>query len=80
MGSPSADLVLDDPAVGEGQPQDRRVGVGPRRDLDQRGRDQLVDQAVRAVDDEEPPVLDDAPLRDDDLVADAPARGCGRAR
>ncbi len=63
------DRVLDDRAVREREPQDRGLRVGPRRDLDERALDQLVDQAVRRVDDEEPPVLEDALLLEADLVA-----------
>ena len=41
-----AHVVLDDPAVGEREPQDRGVGIGPGRDLDHRPGDQLIDDAV----------------------------------
>ena len=65
-----ADVVLDDPAVREREPEDRGVGIGPGRDLDHRPLDQLVDEAVAVgVGDEEPTILDDAFRLDPDLVA-----------
>ena len=52
------DLVFDDLAVREGQPQGRGVGIGVGRDLDQLADDQSVDEAVRVIGQEEPPILE----------------------
>ncbi len=68
-GGAVAHVAVDHPPVGERQSQDRRVGIRPGPHLDQRGDEQLVDEPVRIVDDEEPPILGHAALGDRDLVA-----------
>jgi hypothetical protein len=62
------DLVLDDGPVREPHPERHARRIRMRRDPDERADDQSIDQAVRVVGQEEPPILDHADFGDVDLV------------